>query len=100
MRTGLRLLGVLTLSVSIGGCAAVFRSARETVHVESTPSGADAKRGDYKMGVTPGDFEVDRSKSAQISLVKPGYEDHHVAVKKSINAGWLVLDITTCVFPV
>jgi hypothetical protein len=96
MRTG----AVLVLSLSLFGCAAVFRSGKETVHVESTPPGADAKRGETKIGVTPGDFEVDRNKSTQLTIAKPGYEDHSVAVKKNINAGWLVLDIATCVFPV
>jgi hypothetical protein len=99
MRTAV--LAVASLSLfGLAGCAAVFRDSKATVHVESTPSGADAKRGDVKIGNTPGDFEVDRAKSTQLTIVKQGYEDAPVPVKKNINPAWLVLDIATCVFPV
>ena len=36
----------------------------------------------------------------QITLTKGGYEEHHGVVKKQMNAGWLTLDIVTCVIPV
>jgi hypothetical protein len=87
---------VLFLSLSLVGCAAVFRGTTETVHIESNPEGADATKSSVKIGTTPTDLAVSRSKSTQIILTKPGYEERPVQVKTSINAGWLVLDIITC----
>jgi hypothetical protein len=96
----MRRVAVVLFSLSLLGCAAVFRSSKETIHVESNPPGADAKRYETKVGTTPGDFEVDRSRPAQLTITKQGYEDQPIAVRKNVNTGWLVLDIATCVFPV
>jgi hypothetical protein len=94
-------IGVFTafaLSFSLIGCAAVFRSSKETVHVESNPNGAETKRGVVKLGVTPAEVEVDRGKVSQLIVSKPGYEDEPLPVKRSLNPGWLILDIVTCPF--
>src|SRR4051812_43876712 len=96
MRIGV--VTALALSFSLLGCAAVFRSSKETVHVESTPSGAETKRGVVKLGVTPADVEVDRGKVSQLVVSKPGYEELPLPVKRNLNPGWLVLDIVTCPF--
>lgn len=91
---------VILLSLSLFGCAAVFRGTKDTVTIESNPAGAEAKRGERKIGVTPTKLETERSGVTQVTLTKEGYEDHHGVVKKQMNAGWLTLDILTCVIPV
>lgn len=93
-------LAILFLSLSLFGCAAAFRGTKDTVRVESTPAGAEAKKGERKLGPTPAQFETERSGVTQITLTKDGFEDHHGVVKKQMNAAWLVLDIATCVIPV
>ncbi len=89
---------VLLLSFSLFGCAAVFRGTKDTVTIESTPAGAEAETNQRKAGVTPAKVEVDRNGSTQVKLTKPGYEDHFGQVKKELNAGWVTLDIATCLF--
>lgn len=94
---------VFLLSLSLlgtAGCAAAFRSGKETVHVDSKPTGAEVKRGETSVGSTPGNFEFDRGKTTQLKLSKQGYEDHYITPKKSANPGWIVLDVLTCIVPV
>lgn len=96
----MRHAAVIVLSLSLFGCAAAFRGTKDTVTIESTPTGAEAKKGQRKLGVTPAQVEVERAGVTQLTLTKTGYEDHSGVVKKRMNAGWLTLDIVTCVFPV
>ncbi len=91
---------VILLSLSLFGCAAVFRGSKDTVTIDSDPTGAEAKKGERKIGATPTKLEVERGASTQITLTKDGFEDHHGIVKKKMNAGWLTVDIVTCVIPV
>lgn len=96
MRTG----AVVVLSLSLFGCATAFRSTRETIHVESTPNGAELKANGRSVGQTPTDLKVERKRSTELTLEKPGYETYHGIPKRNINAAWLTLDIATCVVPV
>ncbi|MBX3208975.1 MAG: PEGA domain-containing protein [Labilithrix sp.] len=91
---------VIVLSLSLFGCAAVFRGTKDKVNVESTPPGAEATRAGRTLGVTPMQIEVERSGLTQVTLTKSGFEDHNGVVKKQMNPAWLTLDILTCVFPV
>ena len=86
----------LACSVSLFGCAAVFRGSRDHVVVDSDPSGAETKRGEEKLGPTPVSFDVPRKGITQVVLVKNGYDEQHVAVKKKMNVAWVVADILTC----
>jgi PEGA domain-containing protein len=96
----MRHAAVIVLSLSTFGCAAVFRGTTDTITIDSAPTGAEAKKGGQRIGVTPTMYEADRSGVTQVSLSKPGYEEHNGTIKKRINAGWLTADILTCAFPV
>jgi hypothetical protein len=94
-------LGVLFLgSISLAGCAAVFRPSKDTILVDSTPAGADAKNADRAIGHTPTEVQVERKRSTEITLTKPGYEVTTIVPKRHINVAWISLDVLTCVFPV
>jgi hypothetical protein len=88
---------VILLSLSLFGCAAVFRGTKQTVTVESAPAGAEATSGPRKVGTTPARFEVERNGVTQVTVKKEGYEDSVGVVKKQMNPAWLTLDIVTCV---
>jgi len=51
---------VILLSFSLFGCAAAFRGTKDTVSIESDPTGAEARKGHRKLGATPTKFEADR----------------------------------------
>lgn len=90
----------IVLSLSLCSCAAVFRGTSDTVFIESNPPGATATQGPRQLGTTPTELKAQRSGVTQITLTKDGYDDHHGAVKKTMNGGWLALDIVTCIIPV
>lgn len=82
------------------GCATVFRPGKVKVHVESDPTGAQARVEQSEAKPTPADYEVERSTTSAVVINKPGYAEHRGLVKKKMNGGWLALDITTCVIPI
>lgn len=96
MRTG----AVIAFSLSLVGCAAAFRPPKDTIHVDSTPVGAEVKKGDTSVGLTPTEFPVDRKKSTELTISKSGYEQYKGIPRRHINGAWITLDIATCVFPV
>jgi hypothetical protein len=80
------------------GCATVFRSGTVKVHVESDPSGAQARLGQSETKATPADIETDRSSTAAIVVNKQGYAEHRGLVKKKLSIGWLIADVSSCVW--
>lgn len=88
------------LALSLCGCATVFRSGKEKVRVESDPTGAELRKGDRVVGQTPTEIEVDRDSVSAVVVTKQGYAEHRGIVKKSLNPGWMTVDIGTCVFPI
>lgn len=82
------------------GCATVFRPAKVKVHVDSDPTGAQARVEQSELKTTPTDVELDRTSTSAVVITKPGYAEHRGVVKKKMNAGWLTIDIVTCVFPI
>lgn len=80
------------------GCATVFRSGTVKVHVESDPSGAQARVGQSEAKPTPADIETDRSSTAAVVINKQGFNEHRGLVKKRLSVGWLIADIASCVW--
>ncbi len=95
-----RMLLVAVALTASTGCATVFRPSKVKVHVESEPTGAQARVEQAAEKPTPADFEVERSTTSAVVVNKAGYAEHRGLVKKKMNGGWLALDITTCVIPV
>jgi hypothetical protein len=93
------LLIVFALALWLGGCAAAFRESRPKVRVETDPAGAQARLGE-ETAATPADVRVKRSGSTSVSITKAGFQEHNGKVKKKLNAGWVTVDILTCIFPV
>ncbi len=101
MRAFASLLALVAALFALGGCAAAFRSSKAPVRFETDPAGAEVRvNREAARGPTPVEAEIARSGTTQIAIVKAGHEDHRGIVKKSLNPGWLTVDIITCVFPV
>lgn len=80
------------------GCATVFRDSKVKVHVESDPTGAQARVSQTEPKATPADIDVERSSTSAVVINKPGYAEHRGLVKKKMNGGWLAADIVSCVW--
>lgn len=93
---------VVALASASGGCAAVFRESRPTMHVESDPSGALAMVDGATPAATatPFDVQVPRAGISEVRVKQDGFEEHHGSVRKHVNRGWLAADLSTCILPV
>jgi hypothetical protein len=94
----MRIGALIVLSLSLTGCAAVFRGSKGHVRIESTPPTAQAAIDDHTLGPTPAEIEVKRKGSTHVSLTKAGFEEHKGAIRKHMNVPWLLLDLGTCIF--
>jgi len=94
------LMLVPPLVASTTGCAALFNGTRESVHIESLPSGADLTVGGTSRGTTPNDVMLSRAKDQTVIATKDGYQEGHATLTRSGLVGWFVWDIGTCVIPV
>jgi hypothetical protein len=94
-------VGVVCLSLSLlTSCAAVFRDSKATIHVSSEPAEAEVSVGGRAVGVTPGEAEVPRQGPSIVHVRKDGYAQSEFVLGRSVNAGWAVWDVATCVIPV
>jgi len=95
-----RVLALLFFALFHVGCAAAFRSSKDTINVDSTPNAAVVQKNGTQAGVTPVEMEVERKKSTELTIDKPGYETYKGIPRRHINAAWITLDIATCAFPI
>ena len=87
----LRLIAVIGLTV-LAGCATVVRGTKQTVRIESNPSGAHIRLSTGAEGVTPASFELGRKEPVVVELQKEGFETQTVTLvpmhsKRGIIAG-------------
>jgi len=85
----MRLLGIVTLSVMLGGCASVTRGTTENISISSTPSGAEAVVSGLEVPTTcttPCAIVAKRSADITITFEKPGYESQTVQLTKEVPA--------------
>lgn len=64
----------LGLSAVLTGCATVVRGSKDSVRIESNPSGAQVHLSNGMTGVTPVTFELPRKDSVKVEFQKEGYE--------------------------
>jgi hypothetical protein len=94
----MRIGALIVLSLSLTGCAAVFRGTKDHVRIESTPPAAQVAIDEHALGPTPADTQVKRKGRTLVTVTKAGFEDHKGAIRKRLNEGWLIVDVGTCIF--
>lgn len=85
---------VLAASIALTGCATIFSSGPDTLHLNSTPAGATYQYGSF-TGKTPDSITVPRaalSKASSVSFSLPGYDTKTMPVETRIQ-GTTWLDI-------
>ena len=94
-------VGLMGLSLTLlTSCAAVFRGSKATIQVSSEPTDAEVSVGGRTVGVTPGEAEVPRQGPSIVHVRKDGYTQGAFVLDRSVNAGWVVWDVATCIIPV
>lgn len=79
------------LLVAASGCATVIHGTRDTVTINTTPSGARVIAGCFE-GVTPATFELKRNSTHNILITKEGYEAHNIVIKRTMDP-WVLGNI-------
>lgn len=85
----MRLPGIVTLCVMLGGCASVTRGTTENIAISSTPSGAEAVISGLDVPTTcttPCAVVAKRNADISITFQKEGYESQVVQLTKEIPA--------------
>jgi len=75
----------LALLVFINGCASVTRGTKDTLVVESEPSGAKVRLSTGQEGRTPTSFQLPRKNAFDVYIEKDGYEPLTVHVSSQIS---------------
>ncbi len=85
----MRVLGIVALAATLGGCASVTRGTTENISIATTPSGAEATISGLDVPttcLTPCAIVAKRSADISITLAKPGYQTEVVTLTKEIPA--------------
>ncbi len=80
----LRIATGLALVFFATGCATITRGTKDTLVVESEPSGANIRLSNGLTGKTPTSFKLPRNKSLIVTIEKDGYEVVNVNVNPQI----------------
>ncbi len=80
-------------------CATVFKGSTDNVKFTSEPTGAAVYVNGKNMGKAPISLELKSNVTYKIEFKLDGYDTKYEFLNKSLNAGYLVLDILCGVFP-
>jgi hypothetical protein len=86
----MRSIGIVALSVMLGGCASVTRGTTENISISSTPSGVEAVVNGMEVPTTcttPCAVVVKRNADISIAFQKEGYEPQIVPLSRDIQTG-------------
>ena len=84
MKNFLRGWAVVVVGLALSSCATVTRGTRDTLVVESEPSGARVSLSTGERGVTPTSFNLARKQPVTVTLEKFGYETAYVNVTPTV----------------
>ena len=80
-------------AILIVGCATIIHGSRQSITVNSVPSGAKIIKMGAQLGTTPAVIKLDRNESNIIlRFEKEGYEPVEVVLNRSVDA-WIVGNI-------
>jgi hypothetical protein len=88
------------VTVSLIGCATLFKAKERTVAFDSDPQGAEVYINGNRMGRTPMPLSLSNLKPVTVTFKKDGYEDKTYIISTKVGAGWVILDILGGFIPV
>lgn len=89
---------VLSLSMAFlfllqSGCASIVGGKYETVHIETTPAGANVRtERDDKQGISPTDISLKRKNEHEIIIEKEGFKTKRIVVDTDLR-GWFWMNL-------
>jgi len=91
---------MIGLSLSMTGCATIFKGTTERVSLNSEPHGAEVYVNDAYVGDTPLRLKLETKHAYRIEFRKDGYKSKVVNISNHVGAGWIVLDVIAGLVPV
>lgn len=90
------------LGVWSAGCAAITASRTDTLHVYSSPPGAEIRVNGTVAGRTPASIQVTRKAPETVEVVASGYDPQRCPVSMTAGGGYVAGDVLLCVllFPI
>ena len=83
----MRSIGIVALSVMLGGCASVTRGTTENISIASTPSGVEAVVSGMEVPTTcttPCSVVIKRNADISITFQKEGYDPQIIPLSRDI----------------
>jgi hypothetical protein len=80
----MRIILVLALAATCGGCATVVRGTTDQVGFNSTPSGAEVHTSNGLGCITPCTLTVKKNEEFIATFEKPGYQPQQVPVTRQV----------------
>ena len=88
------------LTISLIGCATIFKQKNRTVAFDSDPQGATILINGNRMGTTPMPMNLSNKKPVTVTFRKEGYEDKTYIINTKTGTGWVILDCLGGFIPV
>jgi hypothetical protein len=80
----MRILVIIALALTVGGCATVTRGTTSQVQFQSEPSGANMRTSHGHNCVTPCTLQMNRKDEFIATFSKPGFADQDVSVRTKV----------------
>jgi hypothetical protein len=91
---------LLTATLVVSGCGALFNSGPAAVMFTSTPNEAQVWINGARMGTTPVSLQLNKSQNHAVVFRVPGSAETTYNLDRKISAGYVILDILGGVLPV
>jgi len=89
---------MLALSVSLSGCATIFKGGEQRVPINSNPQGAEIIIDGVSYGTTPQIIQLEVQRSYDVTL-RQGEQERIVTLRNRVGATWVVLDVVGLLIP-
>lgn len=92
-------LVVITGSMFLSGCGALFVGTTQSISINSSPVGSKVEL-DGGVYTTPATIELARNKNYTVTITKEGYETKSIKINRQVSGGIVILDILAGIVPV
>lgn len=85
-KTKAKVILVGLIGLTFMGCATILHGTHQTLHVNSSPSGASVYIRHNQVGVTPASLRLERNKDYTLVFKKSGYKPVRINLNKNFKA--------------
>jgi len=83
----------LALSLGTSGCALIVNGTKDSVFIDSVPSGAIVQVDGKPVARTPAKIYISRGYPARVTVEKEGYLPEELVFARHFDAGWILFDL-------